>query len=89
MLEKIGDFKDPLESPISENNRPHNPFVHQDKLYISYYEDGVQVYDVSDGANPTRIAYFDTYPNNNGTGSVSYTHLSWLLARGDLPARDI
>lgn len=68
MLEKIGDFKDPLESPISENNRPHNPFVHQDKLYISYYEDGVQVYDVSDGANPTRIAYFDTYPNNNGTG---------------------
>jgi choice-of-anchor B domain-containing protein len=68
MLEKIGEFKDPLEFPVSSTNRPHNPFVHEDKLYISYYEDGVQVYDVSDGDNPTRIAYYDTYPNNNGAG---------------------
>jgi choice-of-anchor B domain-containing protein len=68
VLEKIGDFKDPLEVPVSFDNRPHNPFVHENKLYISYYEDGVQVYDVSNPASPSRIAYYDTYPANNGTG---------------------
>ncbi len=65
-------FKDPLEEPNYTNNRPHNPFVLRERLYISYYHDGIQVYDVSDPELPTRIAYYDTYLDNNGNGYSGY-----------------
>ncbi len=92
---KIGDFKDPLEFPVSSTNRPHNPFVHENKLYISYYEDGVQVYDLSNPAAPSRIAYYDTYTANNGTGygSSSSFHGCWgvypFMSTGCILATDI
>ncbi|MEM9849641.1 MAG: choice-of-anchor B family protein [Bacteroidota bacterium] len=39
---------------------PHNQVVACDYLYASYYYDGLQVYDLSDPANPQRVAYYDT-----------------------------
>ncbi len=65
-------FKDPLEAPNFTNNRAHNPFVFRERLYISYYHDGVQVYDVSDPESPERIAYYDTFLGNNGNGYSGY-----------------
>jgi len=36
-------------------------------VYLSYYQDGLQVFDISDPSNPIRIAYYDTYmPVNTG-----------------------
>jgi choice-of-anchor B domain-containing protein len=61
-------FKDPLEAPTYTNNRPHNPFVKDDKLFISYYEDGVVVYDLTNPAVPELYGYCDTYLGNNGSG---------------------
>lgn len=46
----------------------HNPFIIGNLVYISYYHDGVQVFDVSDRNNITRVAYYDTYPENTGYG---------------------
>lgn len=62
-------FNDPL---LSTDNSliAHNPFIRGDRLYISYYEDGVQIYDISDPLNPQREGYYDTDPDNtsyNGT----------------------
>ena len=57
-------FKEPLLAPAHTNNRPHNPFVHGDYLYISYYHDGLQVWDVTDPETPVKVAYFDTYWQN-------------------------
>jgi choice-of-anchor B domain-containing protein len=65
-------FKDPLEAPDFTNNRPHNPFFVRERLYISYYHDGLQVYDASEPENPVRIAYYDTYDANNGNGYSGY-----------------
>ena len=62
-------FNDPLLEGQT-NLIAHNPFVKDDLLYISYYQDGVQIYDVSDPLNPTRVGYYDTEPDNtsyNGT----------------------
>jgi choice-of-anchor B domain-containing protein len=41
---------------------PHNLIVMDNYLYVSYYFDGVQVYDISDAKNPVRVASYDTYP---------------------------
>lgn len=63
-LEFVGDFIDPIES--SGNPTPHNPFVRGNYLYISYYDDGTKVYDITDRENPELLAYYDTWPDNNG-----------------------
>jgi len=68
----VASFKDPLEAPNFTNNRPHNPFALRNRLYISYYHDGVQIYDISDPEDPQRIAYYDTYLTNNGNGYSGY-----------------
>ena len=57
-----------LVKKISMNNlglnavSPHNPVVMGDKLYVSWYQAGVQVFDISDKANPVKIGQYDTYP---------------------------
>lgn len=44
---------------------PHNPYVvSNSRAVIAYYQDGLQVYDISDPANPARRGYFDTHPQN-------------------------
>lgn len=39
---------------------PHNQVVHDNYLYVSYYYDGLQVYDLSDPSTPAREMYYDT-----------------------------
>ncbi len=48
------------ESPKSI---PHNQILACNYLYVSYYFDGLQVYDVSEPLNPKRVMYYDTYPD--------------------------
>jgi len=45
---------------------PHNIITRGNYCYISYYYDGLQVYDFTNPNNPTRVAYYDTYtqPHN-------------------------
>jgi hypothetical protein len=41
---------------------PHNPVVMGDKLYVSWYQAGVQVFDISTPGDLERIGQYDTYP---------------------------
>lgn len=44
----------------------HNGFVRGNRYYLSNYERGFSVLDISDPINPTKIGFFDTYtPSNN------------------------
>ncbi len=63
-VEIMKEFKFPLLAPDHLDATPHNPYILGDYAYVSYYEDGVQIFDVSDPTNPTRAAYIDTYPQN-------------------------
>lgn len=66
----VHTFKEPLLAPTHTNNVPHNPYIKDSFLYVSYYEDGVQIWDISDPLNPIKTGYYDTEPNNttyNGT----------------------
>jgi choice-of-anchor B domain-containing protein len=62
---------------------PHNPFIVGNTCYVAYYLDGLQVYDVSDPYNATRIAYFDTH-NQEPLGGP-YPSLAYQGAWGAYP----
>lgn len=64
-LEEVHDFQDRLGT--SGQPTPHNPYVKNDTLYISYYEDGIKAYEVSDPLNPVLIGYYDTYTDNGNS----------------------
>lgn len=64
-IEIVNTFKYPLLESIGHtDNLAHIPFVKDNLLYISYWEDGVQVFDISDPVHPTHVAYLDTSPSN-------------------------
>lgn len=55
-----------LDKPDSfENTFPHNVMLKDGIAYFSYYNDGLQIYDVRDINNPKRIAFYDTYPDED------------------------
>lgn len=44
----------------------HNAFVKGNKAYISHFEDGLHVLDISDLSNPVQVGWFDTDMGANG-----------------------
>jgi len=66
----VTTFKFPLLAPQATGVTPHNPFIAGDYCIVSYYEDGIQIFDISDKNNPFTAAYYDTNPlNTNYTGT--------------------
>ncbi len=68
---KAIDVSDPTDITVSKlfdadalspKSIAHNQILACNYLYVSYYFDGLQVYDVSDPLNPQRVMYYDTYP---------------------------
>lgn len=95
-LQLVGTLKEPLEFPVASDSRPHNPHINGNYMYVSCYEDGVQVFDISDVTNQNtikRVAYYDTYIQNNGSGYPSGFAGCWgvypYLASGCVLASDI
>lgn len=41
---------------------PHNPYLLGHYAFISYYMDGLQIYDLTDPKNPVQAGFYDTYP---------------------------
>ena len=70
----VSTFRSALLAPAHSNSVGHNPFIKDSILYISYYQDGLQMWDISNPAVPVKIAYFDTYPQN--TDYTGY-HGAW------------
>jgi hypothetical protein len=56
---------------LNASTMPHNLEWIGDKIYVSHYYDGLQVFDVSDVENPVVDAYYDTYSQEdiNGRGA--------------------
>lgn len=58
--------------PSYERTLPHNVMLKDGLAYFSYYNDGLQIYDVRDPGDISRMAYYDTYPDD----TISY-HGAW------------
>lgn len=68
-IEPVNFFKQPLLPDTTEtDNTPHNPFIKGNYAYVSYYEDGLQIWDLTDPLNPVLAGYYDTFPFNNNYG---------------------
>lgn len=63
-MEVISLFKSELLAPQAAGSIAHNPFIRGQYAVVSYYHDGVQVFDLSEPAQPIQMAYYDTYPQN-------------------------
>jgi choice-of-anchor B domain-containing protein len=65
-IREVGNFLNPLMPVDTPNNYPiaHNVYIKNNMLFNSQYEDGLLVYDISDGLNPKLFAYYDTHPEN-------------------------
>ncbi|MCB0642626.1 MAG: choice-of-anchor B family protein, partial [Phaeodactylibacter sp.] len=83
-------FRSQLLAPTYTNSVAHNPFIKEDTLFLAYYHDGVQVFDISNPSNVTRIAYYDTEPNNT---NYDWWYGAWglypFLPSGNIIASDI
>jgi choice-of-anchor B domain-containing protein len=58
-------------SPLSLDTppfSPHNPVIADDRLYVAWYQAGLQVYDISDPENTRLVGFYDTYPQPGSSG---------------------
>ena len=55
---------------------PHNPVVMGNYLYVSWYEAGLQVFDISNPAAPKRVGQYDSYQTQFHTEDLERTSLS-------------
>ena len=63
----VSDFSDitavgTFGSEVDPQSIPHNLILHGNFLYVSYYHDGLWVFDISDRENPQVAGFYDTYP---------------------------
>ena len=46
----------------------HNAIIKEGLLFVSYYHDGLRVFNIADPTNPFQVLYYDTYlPNNHSS----------------------
>ena len=85
----VKTFKQPLLGP-NLNNTPHNPYMVGDYAVVSYYEDGVVIFDLTNPLQPDTIAYYDTHPQNTTyTGYEGCWGVYPYLPSGNILASDI
>jgi choice-of-anchor B domain-containing protein len=67
----------------------HNGFVKGNKYYMSNYERGVTVLDISDPTAPNEIAFFDTFGASNNASFSGAWGVYPFLPSGNILASDI
>lgn len=53
-----------FNSGVDPLSMAHNVINNGRYAYCSYYHDGLQVFDISDPANPFKVGFYDTYPES-------------------------
>jgi hypothetical protein len=58
---------------------PHHPHLHGNLLFLSWYEAGLQVFNIADPTNPVHVGAYDTYP---GTNTLYYGNWGSFMGLG-------
>ncbi|MBT8218908.1 MAG: T9SS type A sorting domain-containing protein, partial [Bacteroidia bacterium] len=88
-IEVAHTFKFPLLAPTHTNVTPHNPYVRDTMLVVSYYEDGTQVFNIGDPLNPQPFAHYDTHSNDSYRGTGGNWGTYPFLPSGNIISSDI
>ncbi len=59
----------------NEGATPHNPYIIGKHAVVSYYQDGVVVFDISDPSNVSVSGYFDTDPAHGVNDNFTDAHI--------------
>lgn len=94
---KVVDMTDPgdlkvvatVDAESAPTQIPHNALIQDNLLYVSYYYDGLQVYDISNPLDPQRVAYYDTYPGPDNNFFAGAWGVYPLLPSGNILVSDI
>ena len=78
---KILDVSDPTDPTVistfeavsDSNSIPHNVMIKDSLAFISYYYEGLQVFNIADPTQPQRVAWYDTYPDE----TISFYEGAW------------
>lgn len=84
--EVVGTFDAEVTAPTSI---PHNQIVACGYLYVSYYYDGLRVYDISDPTNPEQVLYYDTSTEPDGANYKGAWGIYPLLPSGNILISDM
>lgn len=57
-----------FNSNVDPNSIPHNLIIKEQYVYLSYYHDGLQVFDLSDPQNPILAGFYDTFLVDDHSG---------------------
>ncbi len=86
-MEVVGLFRSTLLDP-NVRSLAHNPFYLGDTaVVVSYYGDGVQIWNVADPAAPRRVGYYDTTPDRTDYGDGTWGAYPYLPS-GNILASD-
>lgn len=91
MIDVLSSFKSNLLNQMPNNSIAHNPYLVGERFaVVSYYHDGVQLYNVEDPTQPFIGAYYDTYPaNSNYAGYKGCWGVYPYLPSGNIVGSDI
>jgi choice-of-anchor B domain-containing protein len=57
-----------FNSGVDTNSMAHNAIIKEGLLFVSYYHDGLRVFNIADPTNPFEVLHYDTYlPNNHSS----------------------
>ncbi|MCF8238063.1 MAG: choice-of-anchor B family protein [Saprospiraceae bacterium] len=85
-IKVVGTFDAEVPNP---NSIPHNQLVRGDYLYVSYYYDGLVVFDISDPENPTPAYSYDTSNEPDGTSYKGAWGVYPFLPSGNILVSDM
>ena len=85
-IQVLGTFDAEASAPTSI---AHNAIVHCNRLYVSYYYEGLQVYNIDDPTNPIRIYEYDTYPGIDEEDFAGAWGVYPLLPSGNVLLSDL
>jgi choice-of-anchor B domain-containing protein len=63
---------DTFNSGSAKTVYPHNPIIKDNRIFVSYYSDGLEIFDFSDPENVERVAWYDSADVEDTPDSVHY-----------------
>lgn len=86
----VSTFKSTLLAPADTTSIPHNPIIYGNYALVSYYHDGLQLFDIRDPNNPVQIAGYDTDTiSTNYNGYKGCWGVYPFLPSGNVLASDV